>query len=195
MEHGGKGTQGIGAWSLDLAHHIDHDGTRLTHTDLQTAGGIATAQGATDLALGTCHRESCHMDGTIAWHRDIAIGRDREILGLLGGTIDIDDHLIAWTQDIVLRRGNVHIGLEREELVVEDVTTKDLQRVWAGLALIHLVDVLLDLCILEVGLLVELSGCSLLTSRQLLFLRIVLTQSGICRRDSTIGLALQATLL
>ena len=35
------------------------------------------------------------MDGTKTWHIDIAIGRYRELLALLGIAIDIDDKLIA----------------------------------------------------------------------------------------------------
>ena len=37
----------------------------------------------------------------------------------------IDDELVARTEDIVLRRGDVHLGLEGERLVVEDVTAED----------------------------------------------------------------------
>ena len=66
------------------------------------------------------------MHRTIVRYRHITIGRHLEHLTLLRITIDIDNHLIARSQDIVLRGGNVHLGLERELLVIEDITTKDL---------------------------------------------------------------------
>ena len=43
VEHGSKGTEGIGTRGLYLAHHIDHDRTGLTDGELQiTAGILAT---------------------------------------------------------------------------------------------------------------------------------------------------------
>ena len=43
VEHGSKGTEGIGTRGLYLAHHIDHDGTGLTNGELQVTAGILAA--------------------------------------------------------------------------------------------------------------------------------------------------------
>ena len=66
------------------------------------------------------------MHRTIVRYCHITIGRHLEHFTLLRITIDIDDHLIARTQHVVLGGGNVHLGFKRELLVIEDITTKDL---------------------------------------------------------------------
>ena len=66
------------------------------------------------------------MDGTIVGHIDVAIGRDRQLLTLLGVAIDIDDQLVARAQHIVLGRGDVHLRLEGEALVIENITAENL---------------------------------------------------------------------
>ena len=65
------------------------------------------------------------MDGAIFGHRNVPVRRNRELYTLLGIAIDVDDELIARTQDIVLRGGDVHLGLKGEGTVIENVTTKD----------------------------------------------------------------------
>ena len=64
------------------------------------------------------------MNRTIIGHCDIAIGRNRQFLTLLGIAIYINYELIARTQYIVLRRGNVHHRLESKGLVVEDIAAE-----------------------------------------------------------------------
>ena len=74
------------------------------------------------------------MHWTIVGHVDITIGRDGQLLALLGISIDIDDELVARPQHIVLRGGNVHHGFEGKTLVVEDITTEDLLATLLGSA-------------------------------------------------------------
>ena len=38
----------------------------------------------------------------------------------------INIHIVAWSQSVIVGRGNVHIGFETEVLVVEDISTKHL---------------------------------------------------------------------
>ena len=77
---------------------------------------------------GEVHKrgKTSHMHRTIVRYCHITIGRHLEHFTLLRITIDIDDHLIARTQHVVLGGGNVHLGFKRELLVIEDITTKDL---------------------------------------------------------------------
>ena len=125
MEYGGKGTQGISTWGTNLSHHIDHDGTGLAHRHLDIRTLVITTQTFAHTSLRTRHRKACHMDGAIFGHRDITIRRNRELYALLRIAIDVDNELVARTQDIVLRRGNVHLGFKSEGTVVKNVTTKD----------------------------------------------------------------------
>ena len=125
MEDRGEGAEGVGAGHLDLAHHVDRDGARLTQRGLDTGVLVVGADLTTDALLGGRDRETTDMDGTKLRDGDIAIGTDHEGDGLLRGTIDIEHELVARTQDVVLGGGNVHDGLEGEVLVVEDVTAKD----------------------------------------------------------------------
>ena len=55
----------------------------------------------------------------------VAVGADRQGERGLRGTVDVEDELVARAEDIVLRRGDVHLGLKGEILVVEDVTAED----------------------------------------------------------------------
>ena len=124
MEHRGKSREGVGTGSNHLTHHIDRDRTGLTdsHPDLGTA--IALAQGFLDLGIGCIHRETTDMNGAIACHHDGTIGGYLELLRLLRGTIDIDEHLVARTYHITGGRGNVHIGLERDFFLIENIAAE-----------------------------------------------------------------------
>ena len=126
MEHTGKGTEGVSTWGQHLTHHIDGDGAGLTnsHADLGTA--VALTEHTADLGIGGIDRETANMDGTIACNHDGAIGGNLELLRALRGTIDIDEHLIARTYDVSGGGGDVHIGLEREFVLIENIATKHL---------------------------------------------------------------------
>jgi len=65
------------------------------------------------------------MDRAILRHIDIAVGRDRQLFASLGIAIDIDDELVARTQYIILRSGDVHHRLEGQIFIVENITAKD----------------------------------------------------------------------
>ena len=65
------------------------------------------------------------MHRPIIGYGDITIRADRQALTLLGIAIDIDNQLVAGAQHIVLRRGDVHLRLEGQVLVVKDITAKD----------------------------------------------------------------------
>ena len=66
------------------------------------------------------------MDGTKVADDNRAIRRNLELVGLLRGTIDIDEHLVARTYDITRRGGNVHGWLKGERTLVEDITAEHL---------------------------------------------------------------------
>ena len=197
MEHSGKGTECVCARGLYLAHHVDENRAGLTYAKLKTAAGIARAQCAADLALGTSHCETGQMDRTIARHSNIAIGRYGELLALLRSTIDINKNLIASTKNIVLWGGNVHIRLETEQLVIENVATKHLEFSLAYFAIYMLVDVLLYLGILYVGLLLNLSlSRTRLTDNHLLTAALgALAHTRLDLTYSCISLGFHATLL
>ena len=66
------------------------------------------------------------MNGTIFRHIDVTLRAYRQLQALGRSAIDINNELVARAQHIVLRRGNVHIGLESQRLVVKDITAKHL---------------------------------------------------------------------
>ena len=150
VEHAGKGAEMVGARGTDLAHDVDQNGTRLTDAQLHTGAAVARAQAGTHTAVGGCHRHARHRDGTIVGDGHRTLRRDGQLIGLLGSTIDIDDQLVARPQDIVLGRGYVHIGLKRQQLVVEDVVTEDLADCIAGYR-----SPLVELRILQVGISIQ----------------------------------------
>ena len=125
MEHRGKGAEGISTGGYDLTHHVDGDGTGLTdgHADLRTT--VALTQRTTDLSIGGINSKTTDMNGTKARHNDRAIGRHLQLLRFCRSAIDINEHLVARTYHITGRGSDVHIGFERELVVVEDITAKD----------------------------------------------------------------------
>ena len=80
---------------------------------------------ATDFRLGRGYTETANMYRTEIRNSNIAIGTDSKLHALLSGTIDIDNKLIARAKNIVLGGGDIHLGLEREVLIIKDVATKD----------------------------------------------------------------------
>ena len=65
------------------------------------------------------------MHWSEALNGDISVGSDGGINALLRGSEDFNGHSIARTETIVGRCGNIHVGLETECLVVEDVVSED----------------------------------------------------------------------
>ena len=65
------------------------------------------------------------------WDSNITIGTNSEFQALLRGTIYINNQLIARTQYIVLWGSYVHLGLEREALIIKNVATKYLLATWS----------------------------------------------------------------
>ena len=108
MEDRGKGREGVCTGDRDLTHDIDRDGACLTNRHLDARTAIALAQLILDLLVGLRDRETGNMDGTKIVDDNRAIGRNLELVGLLRGAIDIDEHLVARANDITRRRGNVH---------------------------------------------------------------------------------------
>ena len=124
IEHRRKGRKGIRTGNGYLTHHIHLNSTGLTnrHTDRGTL--ITLPQLLTQLRIGLGHCQSANMNRAIAFHHNHTIGRHLQLLRLLRTTIDIEVHLIARPHHITLRRRDVHRWLEREILLVEDITTK-----------------------------------------------------------------------
>ena len=126
MEHGRQGTQSISSRHTNLTQHIDLNGACLAQCriDFRTLE-IASKLGI-DTRFGCADRQSANMNGTIFRHIDFTLRTYRQLQVLGRSAIDIDNELVARTQNIVLRRGNVHIGLESQRLVVKDITAKHL---------------------------------------------------------------------
>ena len=132
IEHGGEGRQGVGARHAHLAHHVDHDGLGLSHGETHLRALVAAAQCLAQSGIGLCHGETAHLYGAETFDGHIAVGRYGVLVALLRGTIDVYDNGVARTQTVVAGGGDVHIGLEGELFVVEDVAAEHFLRLPLG---------------------------------------------------------------
>ena len=80
MEHGGKGTEGIGAWGGNLTHDVDTDGAGLTYRETDLRALIAGTERLLDAGIGLRHRQSANMNRTIASDLNGAVGRHLQLL-------------------------------------------------------------------------------------------------------------------
>ena len=126
MEHRGKCRQRVGAWSLHLAHHVHHDGACLAHGEPYLAAAVARTQRRAQLRIGLCHSHSCHLHRSESLYSHRSVGAHGALNSLLRSTVNVNEHSVARPQTVVLRCGDVHVWLEGEHLVVEDVASEHL---------------------------------------------------------------------
>ena len=124
MEDGGEGRQRVGSRHLHLAHHVHHDGTGLSHGELNLAAAVACAQGGAQMSVGLTDGHAAHVHGSEAFDGHGTVGRHGALDAFLRGTVDVDKHGVARSQTVVLWRGDIHIGFEGQVFVVEDVTSE-----------------------------------------------------------------------
>ena len=166
----------ISTRGTNLAHHIDHDGTVIMNRNPHIGTLITGTQGAAQLGLGTCHRQATQRDGAIARHRYSPLRRNGMDAGLLGSTVDIDDHLVARAKHIVLRDWHIAIRLERQSALPKDVATKDPLALNIIVLALRSLDIVFHLIGLFAGIGIDLArsaylgGIQLLRSRSILVL-------------------------
>ena len=124
MENSGECRKVIGAWHIYFTHNIDHDGTCLANGDTYRRTLIHGAHLLAQQSVGLCQCETTYTNGPILVDNNNAFGIYSEMQRDLSGTKNINDNLITRTNDIVLWSCDVHIWLEGEILVVEDVVAK-----------------------------------------------------------------------
>ena len=76
------------------------------------------------MLVGLGHGHAAEVDRADFLDIDGAVGRDILTDGVLAGAPDVDDDLIARTQTVVGRSGEVHARLEGEVFGVEDVASE-----------------------------------------------------------------------
>ena len=129
MENTGKSTDCIGAGHLYFAHHVHNDGARLPHSGLNLTAAETRSQRAAYLIVGRSHRHAAHSNGTIAWNGHGSFRRNHQRLGLLRSAKDVNHHLITRTDGVVGGCGNVHVGLEAQQLIIKNVAAKHLSSI------------------------------------------------------------------
>ena len=126
MENSGECRKVIGAWHIDFAHNIDHDGACLANGDTYCRTLIHGAYLLTQQTVGLCQCETTYTNGPVLVDNDNAFGIYSEMQRDLSGTKNINDNLIARTNDIVLWSCDVHVWLKGKVFVVEDVVAENL---------------------------------------------------------------------
>ena len=126
MEDTRKGREGIGARDCHLTHHTDRDSTCLGYSHLYTGTGVTSSQLFSYLPVGSLYCEASDLNRSKAFYCHSSIRRDLQIMGFLRGPKDIDHYIIARPQYIIRGGGDVHVRLERERTLIEDVTSEDL---------------------------------------------------------------------
>ena len=129
MENTGKSTNRIGARHLYFAHHVHNDGARLPHSGLNLTAAETRSQRAAYLIVGRSHRHAAHSNGTIAWNGHGSFRRNHQRLGLLRSAKDVNHHFITRTDGVVGGCGNVHVGLEAQQLIIKNVAAKHLSSI------------------------------------------------------------------
>ena len=124
MEDTRKRTNRIGTRHFHLAHHIDNDSPCLPYRGLDAATVVARTKRSPYLFIGRCHRHTADSNRTIARNGHRSFWRNGQCLGLLRGTINLNDHLIACPYGVIRGSCDVHIGLKAQQFVVEYIATK-----------------------------------------------------------------------
>ena len=126
MEYGGKCAEGVGSGHLHFSHDVDGDGFGLAYTQAYVGACKMGGQYALDTGIGLGDGKSADIDRTEVLEIDVAIGGYRTFVRLGGRAPDVDTDGIARAKAVVGRCGDVHLRLESELLVVEDVASEDL---------------------------------------------------------------------
>ena len=133
MEDGGEAAQGIGTRLHHLTHHIDLDGTGIAQgqTDFQIAFGtvetaVRLAQHLLEVIIGRAHGHAAQGNGADLLDIDGSVGRNLLTDGILAGSPDVDDHLIARAEPVVGRSSQIDTGFKCQVAGIEDVASEDL---------------------------------------------------------------------
>ena len=170
MENGSKSRQSIGAGHFHFTHDVNHNGACLAYSKFDLTAAVARTQGRAQVGISLTDCHSCHVDGPIAFYRDGTIGRDSTLDSFLRSSVNVDKHSISRSQSIILWGGNIHVGLERQFIVIEDVTSENFFLVFVTLGQQLLqqgsrvghegVQLLLHIQPLRVGLVISLTHSS-----------------------------------
>lgn len=133
MEDGGEAAQSIGTRLHHLTHHIDLDGTGIAQgkTDFQIALGtvetaVRLAQHLLEVIIGRAHGHAAQGNGADLLDIDGSVGRNLLTDGILAGTPDIDDHLIARAEPVVGRSSQIDTGFKGKIAGIENVAPEHL---------------------------------------------------------------------
>ena len=124
VEDGSESRECVGTRCLHLAHNVNNDSTCLTYRQLYLRTAVARAKRRAKASVSLINCKSANMYGAEAFDCYFAFRRHGTLLRLLRSTVDIDEDCIARTENIALRCSDVHVRLEREFLVVEDVASE-----------------------------------------------------------------------
>ena len=125
VEDGGESRKRVGARGVHLAHDVDQDGASLTYAEAYLAVGKTRTQLCTQSGVGLVYGKAAQLHRAEALDGDVAVGRDGGVDALLRGAVNLNGYGIARPQTIVGRRGYIHVRLEAQRLVVEDVVTEN----------------------------------------------------------------------
>ena len=135
MEYCGKRRQPVGSRHGHLAHDVYLYAANLPQRDahLRLGGGprdarILAREYLAYLLIGLGYGQPVEVDGANLAHHDVAFGGYLLADGSLVGAPDVDNHLVARPQAVVLGGGHVLVGLEGEGAATEHVAAKDQAR-------------------------------------------------------------------
>ena len=124
VEYSGKSRQGVGSRCHHLAHDVHRYCLCLSYGEFHTRAFVSCSYGALEFLVCLVNGQSCQFYWSIAFHHYRAVRCHHTLYGLLGCAVYVDVNRIARSQTVVLRCGNVHVWLEVELRVVENVATK-----------------------------------------------------------------------
>ena len=133
VEDGSESRECVGTRCLHLAHHVNNDSACLTYRQLYLRTAIACAKRRAKASVSLINCKSANVYGPETFDSNLAFRRHGALLRLLRSAVDIHEDCIARTENVALRCSDVHVRLEREFLVVEDVASEHLA--FLGIAL------------------------------------------------------------
>ena len=133
VEHRGERGHHIGTGVVHVTQDIDLDGADLAEAQADVGPSGVAVQAAVDagefpfeVLVRFFDGHAAQIEGTEDIHVDAAFRRDLVAQRHLVGAEDVDNHLVARAEPVVLRGGQVLAGREVERLVAEHVTAVNL---------------------------------------------------------------------
>ena len=124
VEDSSKSRECVGTRCLHLAHHVNNDSACLTYRQLYLRTAIACAKRRAKASVSLVNCKSANVYRAETFNSYLAFRRHGALLRLLRSAVDIHEDSIARTENVALRCSDVHVRLEREFLVVEDVASE-----------------------------------------------------------------------